>query len=127
MKIFEKIGTRLILTVSFTVIVIISVFAYFNIKSHSDNLISEVERHANQLSETVKNTMQFDMLLNNREHIARVIKTVAKEEGIKYIRILNKKGEIIYRLDNENGLIDNTIINLLASILFLFFIIYRKH
>jgi len=100
MKIFEKIGTRLILTVSFTVIVIISVFAYFNIKSHSDNLISEVERHANQLSETVKNTMQFDMLLNNREHIARVIKTVAKEEGIKYIRILNKKGEIIYSTDS---------------------------
>ncbi|MBU0475354.1 MAG: HAMP domain-containing protein [Bacteroidetes bacterium] len=99
MKIFNKIGTRLILAVSFTVIVIISVFAYFNIQSHSNNLISEVERHANQLSETVKNTMQFDMLQNNREHIARLINTVAKEEGIKYIRILNKKGEIIYSTD----------------------------
>jgi len=100
MKIFKKIGTRLILAVSFTVIIIIGVFAYFNIESHSNNLISEVERHANQLSETVKNTMQFDMLLNNREHIARVIKTVAKEDGIKYIRILNKKGEIIYSTDS---------------------------
>ncbi|PIQ07667.1 MAG: two-component sensor histidine kinase [Ignavibacteriales bacterium CG18_big_fil_WC_8_21_14_2_50_31_20] len=97
---FKKIGTRLILAVSFTVIIIIGVFAYFNIESHSNNLISEVERHANQLSETVKNTMQFDMLLNNREHIARVIKTVAKEDGIKYIRILNKKGEIIYSTDS---------------------------
>jgi len=100
MKIFKKIGTRLILAVSFTVIVIIGVFAYFNIESHSNNLISEVERHANQLSETVKNTMQFDMLLNNRDHIARVIKTVAKEDGIKYIRIFNKKGEIIYSTDS---------------------------
>lgn len=100
MKIFKKIGTRLILAVSFTVIIIIGVFAYFNIESHSNNLISEVERHANQLSETVKNTMQFDMLLNNRGHIARVIKTVAKEDGIKYIRILNKKGEIIYSTDS---------------------------
>jgi len=100
MKIFKKIGTRLILAVSFTVIIIIGVFAYFNIESHSNNLISEVERHANQLGETVKNTMQFDMLLNNREHIARVIKTVAKEDGIKYIRILNKKGEIIYSTDS---------------------------
>jgi len=99
MKIFKKIGTRLILAVSFTVILIIGVFAYFNIQSHSDNLISEVERHSNQLSETVKNTMRFDMLLNNREHISRVIKTVAKEDGIKYIRILNKKGEIIYSTD----------------------------
>ncbi len=99
MNIFKKIGTRLILIVSFTVILIISVFAYFNIQSHSDNLISEVERHSNQLSETVKNTMRFDMLLNNREHIRCVLNTVGKEEGIKYIRILNKKGEIIYSTD----------------------------
>ncbi|MDA3859891.1 MAG: ATP-binding protein [Melioribacteraceae bacterium] len=100
MKLFNKIGTRLILAVSFTVIIIIGVFAYFNIQSHSENLISEVERHSNQLSETVKNTMRFDMLQNNREHIARLVNTVAKEEGIKYIRIFNKKGEIIYSTDN---------------------------
>lgn len=99
MKLFNKIGTRLILIISLAVIIIIGVFAYFNIQSHSKNLISEVERHANQLSETVKKTMRFDMLQNNREHIARLINTVAEEEGIKYIRILNKKGEIIYSTD----------------------------
>lgn len=100
MKLFNKIGTRLILAVSLSVSIIIGVFAYFNIQSHSKNLISEVERHVNQLSETVKNTMQFDMLQNNREHITRIINIVGKEECIANVRILNKKGEIIYSTDN---------------------------
>ena len=99
MKLFNKIGTRLILAVSLTVIIIIGVFAYFNIQSHSKNLISEVERHTNQLSETIKNTMQFDMLQNHREHITRVMNSVGEEECIKNVRLLNKEGEIIYSTD----------------------------
>ena len=101
MKLFNKIGTKLILAVSLTVIIIIGVFAYFNIQSHTKNLISEVERHTNQLSETVKNTLQFDMLQNNREHISRIINIVGKEECIANVRILNKQGEIIYSTDKE--------------------------
>lgn len=100
MKLFNKIGTRLILAVSLTVIIIIGVFAYFNIQSHSKNLISEVERHTNQLSETIKNTMQFDMLQNHREHITRVMNSVGEEECIKNVRLLNKEGEIIYSTDS---------------------------
>lgn len=96
MNLFNKIGTRLILAVSMAVIIIIGVFAYFNIQSHSRNLISEVERHANQLSETIKNTMQFDMLQNHREHITRVMNSVGGEECIKNVRLLNKTGKIIY-------------------------------
>ncbi len=104
MKLFNKIGTRLILAVSLTVIIIISVFAYFNIQSQSKNLIAEVERHTNQLSETIKNTMQFDMLSNHREHITRVMNSVGAEECIKNVRLLNKSGKIIYSTNlNEVG------------------------
>ena len=99
MKLFNKIGTRLIIAISLTVIIIIGVFAYFNIQSHSKNLISEVERHTNQLSETIKNTMQFDMLQNHRDHITRVMNSVGEEECIKNVRLLNKEGEIIYSTD----------------------------
>jgi two-component system NtrC family sensor kinase len=96
MNLFNKIGTRLIVAVSLTVIIIIGVFAYFNIQTQSKNLILEVERHANQLSETIKNTMQFDMLQNHREHITRVMNSVGAEQCIKNVRLLNKRGKIIY-------------------------------
>ena len=96
MILFNKIGMKLIMAVSLTVVIIIGIFAYFSIESQSENLISEVERHANQLSETIKNSTRFDMLANRREHIYNIINTIGEEESIQSVRVLNKEGEIIY-------------------------------
>jgi two-component system NtrC family sensor kinase len=93
---FRKISLKLILIVSITVIAIIGVYSYFNIKSQSDVLLAEVERHANQLSETVKNSTRYEMLLNQQEHIHAMINTIGKDPSISDVRILNKEGVIIY-------------------------------
>lgn len=96
---FNKIGIRLIIAVAFTAIIIIGVFAYFNVKSHSDGLIKEVERHANQLSETVISSTRFDMMQNQRERIQQIINTIGQQEHIRDVRILNKEGLITYSSD----------------------------
>ncbi|NIT55967.1 MAG: HAMP domain-containing protein, partial [Aliifodinibius sp.] len=92
----QKIGVKLILAVTVTTIIIIGVYAYFNIRSQSEVLLAEAERHANQLSETVKNSTRYDMLLNQRDRIHKIINTIGKGSDIKGVRILNKVGEIIY-------------------------------
>ncbi len=97
----NKIGTKLILIVSLTVIVILTIFAYFSIQFQSDNLISEVERHANQLSETIRHSTRFDMLANRREHVHNIINRIGEERSIKNLRILNKEGEIIYSIHQD--------------------------
>lgn len=93
---FNKIGFKLIFIVGFTVLFIIGGFAFINIRSHSTDLLNEVERHANQLSETVKYSTRYDMLLNQREHIHQVINTIGEQPGIRDVRVLNKVGKIIY-------------------------------
>ncbi len=98
----RKIGLKLILAVSITAILIIGVYSYFNIKSQSEVLLAEVERHANQLIETVKNSTRYAMLLNQREHTLEIINTIGKDPAIKDIRILNKEGEIIYSPRKED-------------------------
>ena len=98
---FHRIGTKLILIVSFTVIVILGLFTYFSINSQSENLITEVERHANQLSETIRHSTRFDMLANRREHVHNIINRIGEEKGINNLRILNKEGEIIYSIHSE--------------------------
>ncbi len=104
MVIFNKIGMKLILAVSSIVILILTIFAYFSIKYQSDNLTSEVERHANQLSETIRQSTRFDMLANRREHLHNIINEIGKEASIRNVRVLNKEGEIIYSsLENEIG------------------------
>jgi len=101
---FRKISLKLILIVSITVIAIIGVYSYINIKSQSDVLLSEVERHAYQLSETVKNSTRYEMLLNQQEHIDAIINTIGQDPSISGVRVLNKEGVIIYSArKNEIG------------------------
>ncbi len=97
----HHIGVKLILVVGITAILIISIFAYFNIQSLGNSLQAEVERHANQLSETVKYSTRHDMLLNQRDRIHQAITAMGKQPTIGRIRVLNKTGEIIYSSDDR--------------------------
>lgn len=99
---FKNIAFKLIVAVGVTALLIIGVFSFYNIRSHSEAMLSEVERHANQLSETVKYSTQHDMLLNQRERIHKIINTIGEQPGIKDVRILNKVGEIIYSSNNQD-------------------------
>jgi two-component system NtrC family sensor kinase len=93
---FKKIGVKLIIIVGVTAVSIIGIFSYYNIRSHSNALLAEVERHASQLSETVKHSTRYDMLLNQRDRVHTIINTIGEQPGIKNVRVLNKVGEIIY-------------------------------
>ncbi len=93
---FKKISIKLITVVSATAVLIIGVYSYYNIKSQGDVLQAEVERHINQLSESVKNSTRYVMLLNQREHLQEMITRIGKDPNIYNVRILNKEGAIIY-------------------------------
>lgn len=96
----SKIGFKLILVVGITSLIIISVYAFFTIKSQHSVLLNEVERHGNQLSEALKKSMHYEMLAYNRESIHNMINTIAEEPSIREVRIFNKLGEIIYSADD---------------------------
>jgi two-component system NtrC family sensor kinase len=95
----KKIGFKLTFGVVLTVLLAIGVFAFFNIESQSRSLLSEVERHASQLSEAVKSDTEYDMLRNDRERIHESIRRIGQQESIDRVRVLNKSGEIIYSSD----------------------------
>ncbi|MDY0082443.1 MAG: ATP-binding protein [Ignavibacteriaceae bacterium] len=99
---FKKIGFRLIFAVAFTSLVIIGVFAFFSVQTQSNNLTAEVERHANQLSETVVSSTRVDMMLNQRDRIQQIICSIGTQPHIRDVRILNKIGEIIYSTDQNS-------------------------
>jgi two-component system NtrC family sensor kinase len=96
----RKIGFKLTFGVVLTVLLAIGIFAFFNIQSERKSLLSEVERHANQLSEAVKSDTEYDMLHNDRERIHGSIRRIGGQESIDRIRIFNKSGEIIYSSDS---------------------------
>ena len=100
--IFKEIGFKLIFVVTLTSLVIIGVYAYFNVKSQTSILTAEVERHANQLGETVIASTRYDMMLNQRDRIQQTINSIGRQPQIRDVRIMNKLGEIIYSSDSLN-------------------------
>ena len=94
-----KISYKLIVAVGSVALIIIGIFAYEILNAQRRQLISEVRRSAYQLSETVKSSTHYDMLLNQRESVHRIITTIGKQEGIQKVRIFNKDGTIIVSTD----------------------------
>jgi two-component system NtrC family sensor kinase len=97
--VLTKISYKLIVAVGGVAVIIIGFFAYGMLSAQQQQLISEVRRSANQLSETVKNSTRYDMLLNHRESVYRIITTIGRQEGIRKVRIFNKEGKIIFSTD----------------------------
>ena len=94
-----KISYKLIVAVGSVALTVIGFFSYGILSDHRQQLIGEVRRSAPQLSETVKSSTHYDMLLNQRESVYRIITTIGKQDGIKKVRIFNKDGKISFSTD----------------------------
>ncbi len=90
----SRISYKLIAAVGSVTLVIIGIFSYVILDAHQQQLISELRRNADQLSETVKSSTRYDMLTNQREKVLRIITTIGRQEGIQKVRIFNKEGVI---------------------------------
>ncbi len=97
----RKVERKLTTAVVVTVLVIIGIFAVVNIRSYEKSLLTEVERHAIQISQTVKSSTEYDMLLNDPSRIHETVRRLGEEKSIERIRIMNKVGVITYSTDKE--------------------------
>lgn len=91
----------MICTVSAIAILGIGVYASVNINTQRNQLIEQVIHGSNQVSETIKRSMRYDMLKYQPERLHRAIDTIGAQEGIDKVRIFNYLGEIIYSSDRE--------------------------
>jgi two-component system NtrC family sensor kinase len=96
---WNKISYKLIVATGGAAFMIIAVFAYLLLDAQRRQLLAEVERNANQLSETIKSSTRHDMMLDRPESVHRIINTIGAQEGIEKVRIFNKEGEIILSTD----------------------------
>ena len=91
----------MICTVSAIAILGIGVYASVNINTQRNQLIQQVIHSSNQVSETIKRSMRYDMLKYQPERLHRAIDTIGAQEGIDKVRIFNSLGEIIYSSDRK--------------------------
>ncbi|MFO7783759.1 MAG: PAS domain S-box protein [Thermodesulfobacteriota bacterium] len=98
---WNKLVSKVVLTVGMTLLVSISAWSYFNIRYQEDQAMHSLACEADRLSSTIRLGTHYAMMLNSREDIAETIKNISRQPEIKAIRIYNKSGRITYSDDPD--------------------------
>lgn len=99
-KIWNRLSLRLIISISVVLICILSIYTYILVKNIDEYLTNNSFKHAYNVSDVIKKSTRYSMLLNRREDVHQIINTIGKEEDVKGIRIYNKLGTIIFSTDS---------------------------
>lgn len=98
------IAFKLILYITIVLISTMGIFLYLNIMEQKKQLLNEVVRGATQFSDTVIKSTRYDMLMNQRDNVYRIIDYIGMQQGINRVRIFNKEGRIMFSTEkNEIG------------------------
>lgn len=100
MKIYNRLGTRLTFLFASIFLIIMGLYGYFNITAVKSNLSFACMQNAYNISDVVKKSTRYGMLINSKEHVTQIIKTIATEEGVIGIKIFNKEGIVSYSSDS---------------------------
>ncbi len=99
-KLSRKISTKLILSMSFILVLMLGVYTYVTINSLASNMTYINYQNAYNISDLIKKSMRYSMLLNRREDIIQIMKMLGTEKGVRGIRVYNKQGLIIFSTDS---------------------------
>ncbi len=86
--------SKLILSVGVTLLVSMSIWAYFNIRYQRHRAMENIVDNTDRLTNTIRLGTHYAMMLNSRDDITQIITNISRQEDIKNIRIYNKLGQI---------------------------------
>jgi two-component system NtrC family sensor kinase len=103
MRWFETLKSRLLLG-SLLLLILFGIYSYFSVRFYTDQMMSQVIRSANSISDVIKSSTHYSMLQNRKDDVYEIITTLGRQPGIDGIRIYNKRGEITFSTDkSEQG------------------------
>lgn len=96
MKYTRLLVYRLLVGIFVVMVVGVGVLTFVLVKIQTERYTQISIATAQRVSDIVKRSTQYSMLLNRREDIYHIIKTIGSEPGIEAIRIYNKKGDVSF-------------------------------
>jgi len=98
----NSIGMKIVLSVVGMILIVNGTLAYLFLGIQRDNLNHAIFRAASQLSETIKKSIQNDMLENRKEAAYKIMETIGRQEGIEKVRVYSSEGKILFSSDNTD-------------------------
>ena len=96
MFLLKTLSAKLILLLFFILAAAFGILSYITIKKQNIYFMENTLSSAERMSGVIGRSLNQGMLLNQKEHVRKIIKDVSGEAGIEAIHIFNKKGETIY-------------------------------
>lgn len=93
--------SKLTIGISLILIVFMVFFAYINIATLKTMLLEAAISDADKLSETIIKSTHYEMLEDNRQRAYEMIQEVGTLQGIEYIRMINKSGNITFSTEKS--------------------------
>ncbi|MFH1011263.1 MAG: HAMP domain-containing sensor histidine kinase [bacterium] len=88
-----SIGTKLFVLLA-VLLLLVFVITFINTDLFTQQIENNVRNHAIQVSDLIKSSTRYSMLMNHREDLAKIIANIGKEPGIEGIWIYDKYGEV---------------------------------
>ncbi len=99
-SLLNSLSLHLFLLLFGTIIVAFAVYAFVNIRSTSLHWQRTVFESAQRFSNLIQHSTHYAMLLNRKEDVHHIIRTIAREPGVERVRIYDKQGRIIFSADS---------------------------
>ena len=96
---YKSIEFKIILSVAITTLAVNGFFTFLYLDVQARHLDETILKSATRLSETIKKSIQYDMLVNRKENAYRIMETIAEQEGIEKVRIYGREGTILFSTD----------------------------
>ncbi|MBX7150003.1 HAMP domain-containing histidine kinase [bacterium] len=97
----NKLSFRLIVVISLILLANLAIYTYITVSRLETDLTRTYSQNVYAISDVIKKSTRYSMLLNRREDVHEIIKTVGREENVEKIRIYNKQGTIIFSTDTS--------------------------
>lgn len=93
---YKSISFKVVLIVVGVVTVMTLALSMLYLRIQRDNLDNMTYQTAAMLSETIKKSIQNDMMRNRKDEAYKIIQTIGKQEGIDKVRIIAANGEVLF-------------------------------
>lgn len=98
-SLLSKLSIKLIIIISGVLLLNLAIYTLITVRELKQEITGGLLENAYNVSDIVKKSARYSMLLNRSEDVQQIIKTVGSEKGVHKIRVYNKIGEIKYSSD----------------------------
>ena len=100
-KLTDSLSIKLTAFVVGGMAVLFGLYGYWNLRLWRQSQQEMIFQSADRISDTIRRSIRYSMLRNEREEVFHIINTIGHEGGISRIRIFNKEGKISFSTDDQ--------------------------